>query len=94
MSKSDQCHIASFIVHVHPDQSGPLLALLEAEPALEVHGASPEGKLVVVMESSDQQGVADTIDRISQQTGVLNCVLVYHEVMTGAEGDQELIGTG
>jgi nitrate reductase NapD len=87
----DQIHIASFVVHVRPEQSAALLDYLADEPALEVHAAAPEGKLILVLESPDQGGVIAAIDRIGDQPGVLNCVLIYHETMTVAEGDHELI---
>lgn len=87
---SDRLHIVSLLVHVRPELSQSLLDYLAGEPMLEVHAASPEGKLVLVVESADHEGVISVIDRISEQPGVLDCVLIYHETMTPEEGSQVL----
>ena len=88
---SDRFHIASLLVHVRPEQSQSLLDYLADEPVLEVHAASPDGRLVVVVESPDHQGVTSVIEQLTEKPGVLNCVLIYHETMTSTEGDQVLI---
>ncbi|WP_192801169.1 chaperone NapD, partial [Streptococcus agalactiae] len=43
----DVLHIASLLVHCHPDQLAALRANLARLPDLELHQSSPSGKLVV-----------------------------------------------
>ena len=55
------------------------LALL---PGLELHQHSPQGKLVVVLETEHEQQILDTIEQIQNLPGVLNAVLIYHELLS------------
>lgn len=99
---SHDVHIASYIVQVRPQSKAALLEFIRSNPALEClaggdHQAEvpsgTEGKLVLVAEAPDQGRILDDMDALEQQPGVLACTLVYHEVMTRAEADQELIAT-
>ncbi|MDX1633974.1 MAG: chaperone NapD [Marinobacter sp.] len=89
----EQCHIASLLVHVRPDASQGLMDYLAAHRDIEVHAASPEGKLVLVVERSRPDGITDALEQLAGQPGVVNCVLIYHESMTAMEGDQVLTGS-
>lgn len=86
-----QCHIASMLVHVRPEASQALMDYLAANRDIEVHASSPEGKLVVVVERSEPQGITETLDELAGQPGVLNCALIYHEAMTATEGNEIMI---
>lgn len=99
---SGDVHIASYIVQVRPEKKAALLEYILSNPALEclAGGAEDtqemegtEGKLVLVAEAPDQGRILDDMDALEQQPGVLACTLVYHEVMTRTEADQELIAT-
>lgn len=79
--------ICSLVVHAKPERLGGVQADLLAMPGVEVHSASPEGKLVVTVE--DVPGgalVLDTLTAIGNVGGVLSTVLVYHY------GDDETLG--
>ncbi|WOD12016.1 chaperone NapD [Pseudomonas sp. NyZ704] len=88
---SEELHIASMILHVLPAHLPNLTAWAEGQSDLEIRASSPEGKVVVVIEKPHQQDILSVIDDAEQQPGVLSCTLVYHEVMSPAEGDQELL---
>lgn len=88
---SEEIHIASMIVHVLPAHLDSLKAWLAGQAKVEVRADSPEGKLVLVIERHHQREILAVIDDVEQQRGVLSCTLVYHEVMTEAESDQELV---
>lgn len=90
---TEQCHIASLLVHVRPQASQPLLDYLAARPGTEVHAASPEGKLVLVLERDRAQGITEALEEITGQPGVLSCALIYHETMTVSESEQLLIAS-
>lgn len=96
----DDIHIASYIVHVRPEEKAALLEFIRSNRALECRAGdedgaegseNAEGKLVLVAEAPDQGRILDDMDALEQQPGVLACTLVYHEVMTRAEADHELI---
>jgi nitrate reductase NapD len=52
---------------------------LEAMPGVEIHTATPDGKLVVTVEDAPGgDPVVDTLAAIGNVSGVLSTVLVYH----------------
>lgn len=87
----EELHIASMIVHVLPPHLAALEVWLGAQPELEIRASSPEGKIVLVIERRHQREILALIDDVEQQRGVLSCTMVYHEVMSDTEGDQELL---
>lgn len=81
-------HIASLLVHVRPELFDGVKANLRQLEGLELHQESPEGKLVVVLETEHERQILDRIDLINSLPGVLNAALVYHELLA-TEGDTE-----
>lgn len=88
---SEEIHIASMIVHVLPEHLQALQRWIESQLDVEIRADSPQGKLVLVVERAHQREILGVIDDVEQQTGVLSCTMVYHEVMNQSEGDQELV---
>lgn len=74
-------HIASIIAHVQPAALQRIRQWLETQPGVEIHAASDQGKLVVVIEAAQEQAILDLIDSITAQPGALNAALVYHEIL-------------
>lgn len=88
-----EVHIASFIVHFHPAEAGTVIRALESMEGIEPLAAESEapGKQVVICEAPDQGHILDHMDSIEQLPGVVSCTLVYHEVMSALEADQQMI---
>lgn len=78
-------HVASLIVHVKRERKSRIVEWLEQQPRVEIHRQSPEGKLAVVMECDHEQAVLDLLNTLNDMPGVLNAVLIYHEVIDGEE---------
>lgn len=93
-SQKAEIHIASFLVHVRPESLDAVLELLEHTPGLEEGTRDPIGKLVVLAEGSSHQDLLGAMELIESAPGVLECILVYHEVMSPEEARQQLIATG
>jgi periplasmic nitrate reductase NapD len=74
---SDQIHIASLVVHALPQHAMAVTAAITALPAAQVHGLSPQGKLVVTLEAESDATMLDQIAAIQQLDGVLTAALVY-----------------
>lgn len=93
MSESaiDELHIASFIVHCWPDHLESLKAQIQEIEGLEAGAESPEGKLVVIAEGPDQQYLLETMELLESHPGVLECILVYHELMSATEANHEML---
>ncbi|HEY7885914.1 MAG TPA: chaperone NapD [Cellvibrionaceae bacterium] len=75
-------HIASMALHVLPAHLTVFKAWLTTQSQVEIHAESAEGKVVVVMETSEQRAISQWLDDASQQPGVINAALVYHEILT------------
>ncbi|MHC0044961.1 chaperone NapD [Vibrio campbellii] len=85
----NEVHISSLVVHVLPEHLAEVKTQIEAYENAEVYGDSPEGKIVVVLETENQGFITDTIDAINNLPNVLSTVLVYHQIETGLEETEE-----
>lgn len=78
-------HIASLVIHVRPSHLPAFQHWLQTSPdpavGVELHAASEQGKLVVVVEAGDEKRILTLMDVIREQPGVLNTALVYHEII-------------
>lgn len=83
-------HIASLLVHVRPERIPMVSAWVDSCPELEIHLGSEEGKLVMVLETSDHHFINTMIETIKDQQGVLNVAMVYHEELKLSEVDHVL----
>jgi periplasmic nitrate reductase NapD len=78
-------HIASVVVHAHPNALVNVKNWLSVFPGAEIHAEDVRGKLVVVVEAESENGILNLLDGLCAQTGVLNAALVYHEIIHGHE---------
>ena len=85
-------HISSLVVHVSPEHLDEIKAQIEKFDNAEIYGSSPEGKIIVVLETENQGFVTDTIEEINNITNVLGTALVYHQIET--ELDETDLETG
>lgn len=81
-------NISSAIIHVLPGNVAIVQAGLATLAGVEVHGISPEGKMIVTIETEDEGSNADTYQRIGQLDGVMSAAMVYHQ--TESEPDKEI----
>jgi len=81
----NEVHISSLVVHVSPEHLTETKAEIEKFDNAEIYGDSPEGKIIVVLETENQGFVTDTIDAINNLTNVLGTALVYHQIETGLD---------
>ncbi|MDP2572207.1 chaperone NapD [Vibrio penaeicida] len=89
----NEVHISSLVVHVSPEHLSRTKSRIEEFENAEVFGDSPEGKIVVVLETENQGFITDTIDAINNLPDVLSTVLVYHQIETDLEDKDENTGT-
>ncbi|CAE6931414.1 chaperone NapD [Vibrio sp. B1FLJ16] len=90
----NEVHISSLVVHVLPEHLDEVKTQIETFKNAEIYGDSPEGKIVVVLETENQGFITDTIDAINNLPHVLNAALVYHQIETELEqADEQDTGT-
>ena len=76
----NEVHISSMVVHTRPEHLEAVKRGIELVPGTEIHAESDCGKLVVVVESSTQNHITDTIEKIAGLPNVLSAALVYHQI--------------
>lgn len=84
----NEVHISSLVVHVAPEHLNDIKPQIEAFENAEIYGDSPEGKIIVVLETENQGFITDTIDAINNLPNVLSTVLVYHQIETELDEDE------
>jgi periplasmic nitrate reductase NapD len=71
-------HISSLLVHARPDRTAAIDAAISGIAGAEIHGVSPEGKLIVTLETDGTGPISDALSAISSMDGVLAATLVFH----------------
>lgn len=75
----DFMNISSVLVYTRPQDLQLVRENLSALTGVEVHAASENGRLIVIIEADSVQAVADIFAQINQQPGVLAASMVYHQ---------------
>ncbi|HLF96620.1 MAG TPA: chaperone NapD [Methylococcaceae bacterium] len=70
-------NLASLVVHTRPENMEAVRTRLLDLVGVEIHGAHPQGRLVVTVEDDDEARLADTLLRIHREDGVVAAALVY-----------------
>lgn len=73
--------ITSLILHCRPERLPAVKANLALLDGLEIYQESPQGKLILVLEAEREEQILDTLGQLQNLPGVLNAVLVYHEIL-------------
>ena len=80
---AEEFHVASLLVYVRPAEADRVAAAVQQLNGTEVHATSPEGKMIVTVESGDEQAINDCLTAIQTHPGVVSAALIYHEVEQG-----------
>jgi nitrate reductase NapD len=72
-------NISSAIIHALPRDVALVQTGLAALAGVEVHAVSPEGKMIVTIETEDDGSNAATYQLIGQLDGVMSAAMVYHQ---------------
>jgi nitrate reductase NapD len=81
-------NVSSVIVHARDGQLAAVQTLLQQQPGIEIHAASPDGKLIVSIETESDRETIAAFERLGQTSGVLSTAMVYHQ--SESEPDQEI----
>ena len=87
---SREIHVAGIVVYVHPQRLQATKDAIAALPSLEVHGASPNGKLVVTIETGAAAETLSAIETVQKIDGVLSAVVVYQHSEELESMDEEV----
>ncbi|ROV58262.1 nitrate reductase [Vibrio ponticus] len=89
----NEVHISSLIVHVVPEHLESVKAQIEQFDTAEIYGDSPEGKIVVVLETQSEGFITDVIEKINNFAHVVSTVMVYHQIERDLDDDQANTGS-
>lgn len=88
MQSLESISISSVLVNAKPEWIGRVQEGLATLPGVEVHAVTEDGRLIVTIEASFDQSVANTFEAINQLPGVLAASMVYHQYET--DPDREI----
>jgi nitrate reductase NapD len=83
-------NISSVIVIPHPDHVQAVVAALPGVPGVEVAHVSPEGKIIVTIETDGDRETVQAYEVISLLDGVLSASMVYHQQENEPESEISL----
>ncbi len=83
-------HISGVLVRSRPENIDKVKLALDALEGVEVHGANPDGRLVVTVEEHSDQGIADKVVRLQDLPGVIAASMIYHQFEDGSENLDEV----
>ena len=72
-------NISGVVVRSYPEHLDGVRASLEKLAGVEVHGANPDGRLVVTVEEESDRALADTVVSMQNLPGVLSASMIYHQ---------------
>jgi nitrate reductase NapD len=71
-------NICGCLVHVAPEAIAAARPQIEAMAGVEIHAQTEDGRLVVVVEDTDERFASDAIMALHQVPGVLSLTINYH----------------
>jgi nitrate reductase NapD len=69
--------IASILVQTRPERLDAVAIAIEALADAQIYSRDPKGKLVVVLEAADTDGIGATLNTISAMPYVLTAAIVF-----------------
>lgn len=70
-------NICGVLVHAQPDYCNLVRKGLEAEPGVEVHAVTKDGRIVMTLEKDNRKQTGDALNRFQHIDHVLSTSLVY-----------------
>ncbi len=71
-------NISGVLIYARPEQVEVVTMQLVKIPGVEVHAASPEGRLVLTIEAAHAGQMADTLVACQNVANVLSAAMIYH----------------
>ena len=78
-------NISSVIVIPRPERVQFVVESMNAVEGVEVAAVSPEGKIIITIETEGDRATVQTYEQISVMEGVMSASMVYHQLETDPE---------
>jgi nitrate reductase NapD len=82
-------NISGVVVRTFPKDIGVVSEALSRLDGVEVHGANDDGRLVVTVEQSGEQGLTDVLNHMQDIPRILSTSLIYHQFEELAQQEDE-----
>ena len=79
LSEESFGHISSLVVRAHPDRLDAVAARIARLGVAEVAMTDPTGKIVVTLETRDEDEIVAAMNAMQRMTGVVSVALVFHQ---------------
>lgn len=79
MKVSSGINISSVILGVLPADAAVVSKSLRELEGVEVHAVGDDGRMIVTIESGDEDNTSNIFEAIRQMPGVISAALVYHQ---------------
>ncbi len=86
---TQEYHVTSLVVHATPNHVAQVKSDISALKGVDIHAITDEGKLVITLEGETQASILDNVETINALNGVLSSNLVYHQVESIEENNEE-----
>nr|VFK72899.1 MAG: periplasmic nitrate reductase chaperone NapD [Candidatus Kentron sp. UNK] len=70
--------ICSILLYARPERLASVQDILRGMEGVEVHAATPDGRVVISVERDDQEQFGETVLGLRDISGVIDANLVYH----------------
>jgi nitrate reductase NapD len=80
MNQNNECHIVSLILLTKPDMVDTVAKTIEQFPIAEVAAVDQIGKLIILLETEDEELLNKTMDQFRLIEHVQSVALVYHQI--------------
>lgn len=89
-AETGEVHIAGIIMYCERTSMEAIKASIGLLPEVECHAQSPEGKLVITLETSSMHRTLDCMEAIRALPGVYEVSLVYQHAESAAAMEEEV----
>ena len=72
-------NISSLVIDAQPGRVEDVHRILAQMPGVQIHAASPQGKLIVTVEVDGDADTTERFTQISALDGVMSAAMVYHQ---------------
>jgi periplasmic nitrate reductase NapD len=79
MDEDPAGHISSLVVRAHPDRLAAVVRRIGALSVAEVAMSDPSGKIVVTLETLNEDEIVAAMNAMQNMGGVVSVALVYHQ---------------
>lgn len=86
----ERVHIVSLLVHAIPAQVAATQAALADVAGVELQATAHAGKFIVLLETSDEQAIADCVNQLHACRGVITVSVIAHLIESVETLDEEI----